>query len=382
MAAIHSVNTNRIKWCLNDRRITTQELADQTGIDLEKLKAVLRNQDNLSLSQLKNVAKFFNRGLLFFVSKEDVKEEKLRTVGFRTVSNQHPNLDPNVKALMERVERQRQVLLSLREELGEDVQPKFQPPELQSGNLKSAAASTRRWLSLNGGRTFDDYRRAIESRGVLVFLSNGYRGAWQVPSESEVAGFSIPHTHFPIIFVRKENSKQRQLFTLAHELGHILIHRTGSVDDEDDLYESTGKERDANAFAGHLLVPDDFLTQIDDREKPDLPDDFEAWLRPHTIHWGVSVEVILRRLMDASRVSRGEYRAYRKWKAEQKRPETSGGTRIYRYREPVHMFGKPFVGVVLDALATRHITATKASRFLDNIKITDVHKLEREFNAL
>jgi Zn-dependent peptidase ImmA (M78 family)/transcriptional regulator with XRE-family HTH domain len=381
MASVESVNTERIKWCLHDRGITLDQLAVESGIDLNKLEAVLRGHAELTVGQLKAIARVFQRGLLFFMSKGDVKEEKLRTAGFRTLSNQHPELHGDVKALMERVEHQRQILLNLREELGEVSGPAFRPPDVSSDSPKVAASTARRWLSLNGELSFADYRDAVEAKGILVFVSNGYIGAWRVPPDSEIAGFSIYHRSYPLIFVRKEEFQQRQVFTLAHELAHLLIHGTGSIDVFQDMYGATGKERVANAFAGNLLVPDDSLALIDGNNKPGSASEFERWLRPFAEARGISVEVVLRRLLDAGRLSQHEYRSYREWKAEQKLPERSGGSRKNRYREPLNMFGKPFVGTVLEALGARQLTATKASRFLDNIKITDIHRLERDFNA-
>jgi Zn-dependent peptidase ImmA (M78 family) len=66
------------------------------------------------------------------------------------------------------------------------------------------------------------------------------------------------------IFVNSDEFPQRQTFTIAHELGHKRLHEewvrssdyrvllrdsgpTGPTDDE--------KEREANVFAAHLLVP-------------------------------------------------------------------------------------------------------------------------------
>ena len=49
---------------------------------------------------------------------------------------------------------------------------------------------------------------------------------------------------------------------------------------------------------------------------------------------------------------------------------------MYRHREPKHIFGSPFVSTILDALSANHITLNKASSYLDNLKINDLHKLE------
>lgn len=382
MATIKSVNIDRIRWCMNDRNMTAEELAAEIGVKEEKINAILAGENGPSLTQLKNIAKYFNRGLLFFIAEGEVNETKLRTPGFRTLTNEHPKLDSQIKALMERVERQRQIFLNLREELGEDEMQNFRPPRVDRQDPKTAASVVSKWLNVNGDRSFDGYRRLIELKGILVFRSNGYVGPWRVPNESEIEGFSIYHESFPIIFVRKREARQRELFTLAHELGHLILHREGSIDSEENIFAVQSREREVNAFAGHLLVPDDALSRIDDMQRPQNAQDFDNWLKQPAKNLGVSVEVLLRRLLDAGRLNRNDYRMYRTWKNEQVPTQTEFARRSYRHREPVGVFGKSFVGTVLEALGSKQITVTKASRFLDNIKITDVHKLQREFNAL
>ena len=55
---------------------------------------------------------------------------------------------------------------------------------------------------------------------------------------------------------------------------------------------------------------------------------------------------------------------------------------MYRHREPKHIFGDRFVSTVLDALNSRHITLSKASSYLDSLKINDLHELERHYAGL
>lgn len=143
-----------------------------------------------------------------------------------------------------------------------------------------------------------------------------------------------------------------------------------------------GRERDANAFAGHLLVPDAFLAGIHDSERPREVSLYDEWLeRPRRL-WGVSGEVILRRLLDAGRLPQGQYTAYRQWRAQSAYPQTDSGSRQYRHREPRHVFGDTFVRTVLAALNARHVTLAKASSYLDSLKIKDLHRLEQYYAGL
>ena len=115
-----------------------------------------------------------------------------------------------------------------------------------------------------------------------------------------------------------------------------------------------------------------------DDERPDAVEQFDTWLAPYRQRWGVSGEVILRRLLDAGRLSHESYTAYRahvRGMADEKDEAT--GNRAYRHREPKHIFGDMFVGTVLNALGARRITATKACSYLDGLKLSDLHTLER-----
>ena len=217
---------------------------------------------------------------------------------------------------------------------------------------------------------------------MLVFRSNGYNGPWQIPKTDPICGFNIYDPDCPVIVVKKLSFESRQTFTLMHELGHVLLHRRSFIDDEDDLYSYAGKEKTANAFAGHLLVPDRFLSLVDDSKRPSEVSEYADWLRPLRDKWGVSTEVILRRLKDSNRLSQLRYNRYRDWRRNQPFFEKSGGSRQYRHREPTHMFGDPFVKTVLDALHAKKISLARASTYLDNLKVSDVHKLEGRYAGI
>lgn len=375
MERIQGINPTRIEWCCQQHGTMPQDLAQTLGISQTVFQNMMDGKDGLTFLQLRHMANYFGRGVLFFLEPEPVDEQQMHTPQFRTLTNQKQNLDAKTKMLIERVEKQRAIYLSLREDLGE-TEDVFTPPDLLKDDPKQAAAITRNWLGLGEKNDFDTYRQAVENRGILVFRTNGYEGAWQIAKDSPVIGFSLYDPACPAIVVKKQAHETRQTFTLMHELGHLLMHRDSFIDADADLISHQSKERAANAFAGHLLVPDEALAAINDAARPQEPSGYDDWLKPYRRTWGVSTEVILRRLQDNDRLSAAQYGAYHTWVQNLPITDTGGGGSRHRYREPRHIFGVPFVRTVLDALSARHITLAKASTYLDNLKIKDVHQLE------
>jgi Zn-dependent peptidase ImmA (M78 family) len=379
MERVEAINVHRIEWCCQQLGITPGQLAAEVGISAGTMDKVMNGDGSPTFAQLKKIADYFGRGVLFFLEPEDAQEQNVYTPQFRTLTNQKPNISPKVRLLIQRAEKQRAVYLSLREDLDDEDRPRFLPPNLPINNLKAAAAAARQWLQLGAQRTFDEYRAAVEAQGMLVFRSNGYNGKWQIPKESPIMGFNLYDAECPLVVVKKEAADARQTFTLMHELGHILLHQTSSIDDEADLYSYQGDERQANAFAGYALVPDNLLAQIRDNDRPAEVSQYDVWLEEQRLAWGVSGEVILRRLMDEGRLTNANYNAYRDWRRNNVRPSDEGGNRSYRHREPKHIFGDTFVRTVLDALDAQQITLSKASSYLDSLKIEDLHRLERHY---
>lgn len=378
MDRIESINRDRIRWCAADRGISLDDLPAEAGVPAKAFAKLMEDGTGLTFPQLRKLADYFGRGALFFLDQGPVDESRVHSVQYRTLTNQKPEISNGVRKLIERAERQRELYLALREELHADDYPLFRPINVGADQPAAAAATVRAWLNLDGANTFDAYRAAVEAKGILVFRSNGYAGRWQIAKDSPILGFSLYSDVCPVIFVKKSRWETQQTFTLMHELGHLMLHRASSIDDAEDMQSRHGHERDANAFAGNLLVPDARLALVRDDERPNGVDQFDAWLAPYRQRWGVSGEVILRRLLDAGRLARDDYTAYRahvRGMADDE--EEAGGNRAYRHREPKHIFGDMFVGTVLNALNARRITATKACLYLDGLKLSDLHSLER-----
>lgn len=71
----------------------------------------------------------------------------------------------------------------------------------------------------------------------------------------------------PRIFVRKECSPERQRFTIAHELGHILLGHVGQYNlvNREPNAKDNPIEQEANVFASRILAPACVLWALDAR---------------------------------------------------------------------------------------------------------------------
>lgn len=377
MERIENINPKRIQWCLDDARVSLRQLAADVGVSYETLQQVMERKTGLTFNQLKKIGNYFGRTALFFLEEGPVNESMVRSKEFRTILNQKAEVSSAIKKIIRIAEWQREVFVDLVDEIGAEEEFKFSPPKLKGGDAKIAAARARSWLRISNQSSFSEYRDALERRGILVFRTNGYAGKWQIPKESSVLGFSLYDDRYPLIVVKKQGIEARQTFTMAHELGHLLLHKSSMIDDEHDLHSRKGKEAAANKFAGYFLVPDEFLLGIYDEDRPRNVSEYDIWLSGPRSKWGVSTEVILLRLVEAGRLDRAAYAAYRAWLQSQKFGEKDGGSRGYRHREPRHILGDRYVRVVFEALDRNKISLAKASKYLDGIKLSDLRELER-----
>jgi len=381
MTIIDNINPNRILWCSREYQLPIKEIAEKTNISINTLQAVVEGKkNNLTLKQLQLLGKLFNTGILFFLDANPVNESIMFSPLFRTLTNQKPEITYKLKSFIQNVEKHRNIFLNLLEETQSNYNLNWFPNHLRITikDLKSTILQVRGWLDLSETLNFNHFRNSLELKGIHVLLSNGHAGQWQFSKDDKIRGFSLFYDTCPVIVINKQNSEEAQSFTLAHELGHLLLHRHSSIDTNEDFNQYQGIEKDANEFAGQLLVPDEFLKQIDFDliKRLTHPQEYDHHLKTFAQKWGVSVEVILRRLLENNIVSQNNYSTYHFQKSGATNNNKSGGQR-YRFKEPLNIFGRQYVSTVLEAYNQEKITLNKTSNYLDNLKISYIKELEQ-----
>lgn len=129
--------------------------------------------------------------------------------------------------------------------------------------------------------------------------------------DEETSGFIYidPKTDAAVIGLNISHSTTRQRFTLAHELGHFLMHQTDGghlhVDEKDFFVRFRDKrirntwaqqEREANAFAAEILMPRMFLERDIKSLKDGVSMSDDKAVRALANRYGVSLQAFLIRL--------------------------------------------------------------------------------------
>ena len=141
--------------------------------------------------------------------------------------------------------------------------------------------------------------RWIESAGVVIVEEElGTR---------RMDGLSQWASNYPVILLNESLPVDRKRLTLAHELGHLVMH-TNHVD--------VDMENQANAFAAEFLMPEHII-------KPSLRSLSLSKLVDLKVEWGVSMQAIFERAYRLGKVDIAErqkfYRAMnaRGWKVRE-----------------------------------------------------------------
>jgi len=159
-------------------------------------------------------------------------------------------------------------------------------------------------------RTINAYVTAVgaqaESKGVLMMQSGIVGNNQSRPlSVDEFQGFVVADEIVPIIFINSRDYIAARIFTLAHELAHLWVGKSGIVNPNEGVTEQQRNldlpdtERVCNVVATEILVPEaEFLSAYEG---------YEGSLNQLSAHFRVSRIVILRRSHELALITSDEF---------------------------------------------------------------------------
>lgn len=220
----------------------------------------------------------------------------------------------------------------------------------------------------------------LEAQGVLVSVA-GFFGSTRRPfSVEEFSGFSLSDEYTPVIFVNGKEAYSAQIFTMLHEVGHLVLGESAVSDDAAESRGAHRSERWCDEFAAAFLMPADEVGRL---APGSLSED--AVLRVAK-RFRVSALGLLNRLRDLGIISYVEWAdVYPEFEQrafavlESKLSEKSSGGDFYRAH--TYTVGRRFARAVYrDALSWR-TSYPEAYRLLGLPKVSTFNKFAQEIGV-
>jgi Zn-dependent peptidase ImmA (M78 family) len=262
--------------------------------------------------------------------------------------------------------------LSLYELNPETVKTKFNLLRHLNGstNLDDVTSAIRDLLGISIGEqksfktirdAFKRWRGAFEDIGIYVF-----KDAFENPN---YCGFTLYDDMYPIIYVNNKNTQTRQIFTLFHEMYHIILKSSDISCINESSYESlypldTAVEQRCNAFASSFLLPrDDFDKELSKKGEVD-DNSVERIVKELAELYSVSRETVLRRLKDNNLVSNDLYSSLSsEWTEQMRRFRKGSQGGDYIATKMTYLSGK-YLALVTERYNAGKITSEQLVQFM------------------
>ena len=338
-------------WARKLDAISIDEIASKMKIPPQKIEEWEDGKSYPTLTQAKELAKQYRVPFVYFYLPDTPQRKKrLNKVDYRAFGNMgvQNTESRELRWLLRDIEDRRDSMLTLYEEIGK----KFRQPE----------------------KALSHCVEALEKNDVLVFQAAKIE-------TSEMRGLSVAYEQMPIIVLNRKDEPSARLFTLCHELVHIVTRTSGICTDVSENSTSNNElELRCNQIAGMVLVPKSSIVKhpvIKDIQAYGFDD---ARVGKIARDFAVSKQVILHCLWELNIISQpfyyetlnrysDEYKAYKAQKSKKGflPPVTDTGTQV----------GKLYAKTVLNAYYAEKITARDTSSYLLNLKAKNFGKLER-----
>ena len=280
MNNINTFNPTRLKIARKRRGLTLKALSTAVGITSKTLSDYENGRRDPTDRIMPEIANQLNFPLSFF-ELDDMANLDQTAVSFRSLARMTASVrDSAISA--------GQIAL----ELNAWLEKKFKLPETDLLDLRNCEPETAAHTIRNewalGERPIKNMIHMLEAKGVRIFSIS--------EETADMDAFSFWMGKQPFIFLNTMKSVEHGRFDVAHELGHLVLHKHGTP---------LGKEAEsqANKFASALLMPEGSIIA----NAPKYPT-LNSVIKLKEI-WLVSASALVRRLKDLRLLTEWYYRS-------------------------------------------------------------------------
>jgi Zn-dependent peptidase ImmA (M78 family)/transcriptional regulator with XRE-family HTH domain len=376
-----------LRWGRESAGYETEVAARRMQVPISRLEDWESGNAHPTMNQLRKLADIYKRPLSVFFLPKRPRDVGNDPQDFRHLPGRRTgDFSPALRFQLRLARERRQIAIDLMKEL-----------ELQAPHLAIAATLNddperlgtrlRERIGVTVGtqtqwrQPYDAlhaWRGLIEAAGVLVFQASGVE-------VGEMRGFSLADDPLPIVVTNTKDAPNGRIFTMLHELCHVVLNRPGMCELDEDRTrppEEQMVEVFCNHVAGAALVPiSDLLLDYDVAEHHGATWS-ENELTAIARRFAVSKIVILRRLLIAGRTEQQFYHEKQiEWQENARAAaEAPSNAIVTPDRRAVSEAGRTFVRLVLQSYYSDRITLNDVSKFL-HVRLKHLPKIEQAVGA-
>jgi Zn-dependent peptidase ImmA (M78 family)/transcriptional regulator with XRE-family HTH domain len=379
-----------LTWARERLALSEQAIADKLGIKLEKYKSWESGGAKPTVRKAKEFAKKTKISFAWLYLPEPPRKFDLpKNVDYRTFGNApvEEKLAP-IQSLIADATMRRDAMIEIYKERGIDL-PSFNArANIEKDDALTISKAIRELLGIttdkqamigDPAKAFRYFRDTLGSIGILVFQANDI-------NKNLLRGLSLYCDVFPIIVVNRKDEYNARVFSLFHELAHILTRTSGVCNNMDIVGKSQFEiEVKCNKIAAEALVP-----RADLLADTNLNKLLENWddrlVRNIARRFTTSREVIVGRLFELEKISFAFYRQrMRQYTAEHKAKEKMDKEKILKKgflspaKDIYSQVGSLYASTIINSYHDEKITPLDMSHYLSGLKIQQFEKFEKEF---
>ena len=261
---------NVLRWARERARLEPGQLARKVQVKPERV-LEWEESGRISVAQADRLAHHTHTPL-GFLYLPNPPEDRLPIPDFRSRSGnelQRPSPD-----LLETVYLMQRRQAWMRDEVIEEIGDPLgfvgafdenEDPKLVASAMREALQLQQDWASRQSTWTdaLSHMREQADSAGVLVVFSGivGNNTHRKLDTD-EFQGFALVDEFAPLVFVNSADFQAAQMFTLAHELAHLLVGESGVTSFDNHQPPDHETEQSCNQIAAEFFVPEEELRAI------------------------------------------------------------------------------------------------------------------------
>lgn len=247
-------NVERLKYLLTLLKMSVEELLPLISVGLTK--PITKEQvlsPNIELGYLKRIDKVFNKGIHYYLDPKSPDVSKDASIFFRKTKFD-VDLSLGARKIVNHFEEFK-ISLSAIAELSDIKFERVLPVFAINSDPKNVANEIRKLVSPDFKVKDKDFLteiiKKLAEKNILVFE---FVETWNKKEKANIDGFFLkPNV---IVLKRQQISFKREIFTLAHELGHYLLNEEeiDQIDYQDFFNQKLSRiETWCNDFAFYFL---------------------------------------------------------------------------------------------------------------------------------